>query len=55
MAEIRNYTMNFGFGRRAAKAARLNLASQVSLHRNKPLKRLVVGRDYDLLRPEVHG
>jgi hypothetical protein len=30
MAEIRNYTMNFGFGRPAG----LNLASQVSLRRN---------------------
>jgi hypothetical protein len=30
MAEIRNYTMNFGYGRPDG----LNLASQVSLHRN---------------------
>jgi hypothetical protein len=55
MAEIRNYTMNFASGRPAAKAAGLNLASQVSLHHNKPLKRFVVTRGYDLLRPEVHG
>jgi hypothetical protein len=30
MAEIRNYTMNFGSGRPAG----LKVASQVSLHRN---------------------
>ena len=55
MAEIRNYTMNLASGRPAATAAGLNLAGQVSLRRNKSLKRLVVGRDHDLLRPEVHG
>jgi hypothetical protein len=49
MAEIRNYTMNFG----SARADGLNL--KVSLHRNMSLARHVVGRDYDLLRPEVHG
>jgi hypothetical protein len=47
MAEIRNYTMNFG--------SDITCASQVSLRRNNPLKRFVVGRDYDLLRPKVHG
>ena len=51
MAEIRNYTMNFGSGHPRG----LNFASEVSLRRNNPLKRLVVGRYYDLLQPEVHG
>ena len=36
MAEIRNYTMNFGFGRTAGKSAALNLPRQVSLRRNEP-------------------
>jgi hypothetical protein len=47
MAEIRNYTVNFGCG--------ITCYAQVSLRRNESLKRLVVGPDYDLLRPEVHG
>jgi hypothetical protein len=34
MAEIRNYTMNFDFGRAGA----LNLLAQVSLRRNKALR-----------------
>jgi hypothetical protein len=49
MAEIRNYTMNFGSGRSDG----LNL--KVSLRRNTSLARHVVARNYDLLRPEVHG
>jgi hypothetical protein len=47
MAEIRNYTMNFD--------SDITCQGQVSLRRNKPLKRRVVGRDEDLLRPEIHG
>jgi hypothetical protein len=47
MAEIRNYTMNFG--------SDITCRGQVSLRRNKPLKRRVVGHGYDLLRPEIHG
>jgi len=47
MAEIRNYTMNFG-----SDITRLR---QVSLRRNAPLKRRVVGLGNDLLRPEIHG
>jgi len=54
MAEIRNYTMNFGSG----PAFGFSLLAQVSLRRNKPLRirlRLVGGRDERLLRSEVHG
>ncbi len=51
MVEILNDTMSFGSGRPVG----LNLASQVSLHRNESLKRLVVGLDHELLRPEAHG
>jgi hypothetical protein len=47
MAEIRNYTMNFGFD--------VTCHRQVSLRRNKPLTRRVVGQVNDLLRPKVHG
>ena len=47
MAEIRNYTMNF-----SSDLIRLR---QVSLRCNKPLKRLVVDRNDDLPRPEIHG
>ena len=48
MAEIRNYTMNFG--------SDITCRRQVSLRRNKPLKkRRVVGWGEDLLRPEIHG
>jgi len=47
MADIRNYTMNLSFD--------ITFESQVSLRCNKALTRLVVGRDYALLRPEVHG
>jgi hypothetical protein len=47
MAEIRNYTMNFG--------SDITCRRQVSLRRNAPLKRRVVGLTNDLLRPEIHG
>ncbi|MGH8619850.1 MAG: hypothetical protein ACREUW_19340 [Burkholderiales bacterium] len=52
MAEIRNYTMNFG------SDMTLALCAKVSLRRNKPVRlraRRVVARQYDLLRPKVHG
>jgi hypothetical protein len=47
MAEIRNYTMNFNFD--------ITCLRQVSLRCNKSLTRLVVDRNNDVLRPEVHG
>lgn len=47
MAEILNYTMNLGFDMTSHR--------QVSLCRNKLLTRRIVGRDNNLLRPEVHG
>ena len=47
MAEIRNYTMNFGFD--------VTCRGQVGLGRIKPLKRLVVGLNGETLRPEIHG
>ena len=52
MAEIRNYTMNFGFD------ITLALRAKVSLRRNKSVRlraRRVVGRDYELLGTKVHG
>ena len=47
MAEIRNYTMNF--------SSDITCETQVSLHCNKPLTRLVVVPGNDLLRTKVHG
>ena len=59
MAEIRNYTMNFGVRRFAARAPlRLTCSLQVSERPNKPHRirsRRVVGPEGDLLRPKVHG
>ena len=47
MAEIRNYTMNFGFD--------ITCRGRVSLRRNTPLKRRIVDLNENLLRPEIHG
>jgi hypothetical protein len=47
MAEIRNYTMNFG--------SDVTCLAQVSLRRNARLESRVVVQTIEMLRAEVHG
>ena len=47
MAEIRNYTMNFG--------SDMTCLPQVSLRLNMLLKQHVTARGGDLLRAKIHG
>jgi hypothetical protein len=49
MAEIRNYTMNFGFGVTSA-APKLAYAAISRAH-----ARRIVAPRFGLLRPEIHG
>lgn len=49
MAEIRNYTMNFGFH------VTLAAPKLVSAETSRADARRVVDPNYDLLRPKIHG